>query len=137
MTSAQENTSATPTDRRSAFESASNSYFQALQTVDVGLRRQILGLEEADIIPADKIKDKSKDEPASNLKAGGLDKVFEGGMGKLDIGWLNSRSGIVSRDMEAELWQKARAFLEDLEGTKNGKGESVEKTTSKDEVMLD
>jgi hypothetical protein len=38
--------------------------------------------------------------------------VVEGGMGKLDIGWLNSRSGRVERDMEAELWERARVFLE-------------------------
>lgn len=34
-------------------------------------------------------------------------------LGKLDIGWLNSRSGRVGRDMEAELWEKARIFLEE------------------------
>jgi hypothetical protein len=43
-------------------------------------------------------------------------------MGKLDIGWLNSRSGRVGRDMEAELWERAREFLEGVEnGTKEMK----------------
>jgi hypothetical protein len=47
--------------------------------------------------------------------------IADGGMGKLDIGWLNSRSGRVGRDMEAELWEKARTFLEGLErGKSNG-----------------
>lgn len=47
--------------------------------------------------------------------------IADGGMGKLDIGWLNSRSGRVGRDMEAELWEKARMFLEGLEkGKSNG-----------------
>lgn len=46
----------------------------------------------------------------------------EGGMGKLDIGWLNSRSGQVGRDMEAELWDKAKVFLEGVEGDGFGKG---------------
>lgn len=41
-------------------------------------------------------------------------------MGKMDIGFLNTRSGRVGRDMEAELWEKARSFLEDLEGGKPG-----------------
>ena len=42
------------------------------------------------------------------------EKEIEGGTGKLDIGWLNSRSGKVARDNEAELWRKARAFLEGI-----------------------
>jgi hypothetical protein len=31
----------------------------------------------------------------------------------LDVGWLNSRSDKVDRVMEAELWERSRAFLED------------------------
>ena len=30
----------------------------------------------------------------------------------MDIGWLNTRSQKVGRDMEAEIWEKARLFLE-------------------------
>ena len=44
-----------------------------------------------------------------------LISVGDGGMGKLDIGWLNSRSQSVDRDMEAELWARAKKFLEGLE----------------------
>jgi Mediator complex protein len=47
--------------------------------------------------------------------------IADGGMGKLDIGWLNSRSGRVERDMEAELWEKARTFLEGLEKKKSNR----------------
>lgn len=50
-------------------------------------------------------------------------RVEEGGMGKLDIGWLNSRGGRVERDMEAELWGRARAFLERDGKEKEGEGE--------------
>ena len=49
--------------------------------------------------------------------------VVEGGMGKLDIGWLNSRSGRVERDMEGEIWGRAREFLEGEKGEGNGDGE--------------
>jgi Mediator complex protein len=53
--------------------------------------------------------------------------LADGGMGKLDIGWLNSRSGRVGRDMEAELWEKARTFLEGLgNGASNRHGETVD-----------
>jgi hypothetical protein len=43
----------------------------------------------------------------------------ENGIGHLDIGFLNSRSGRVGRDFEAELWTKTRGFLEDLEKGKS------------------
>jgi hypothetical protein len=35
-----------------------------------------------------------------------------GNVGSLDVGWLNSRGSKVERDMEAELWGKAKDFLE-------------------------
>lgn len=94
------------------------------------LRRQIYGLEEADIIPGEKTKTKSDGQEAtlgglgtttagqgSGGKEDALISVGEGGMGKLDIGWLNSRSQSVDRNMEAELWARARNFLEGYEKT--------------------
>ena len=60
--------------------------------------------------------------------------VEEGGMGKLDIGWLNSRSGRVGRDMEAELWERARKFLEEVDGGK-ANGEEEKQDMGKDEEM--
>ncbi|KAF4619017.1 hypothetical protein G7Y89_g14830 [Cudoniella acicularis] len=110
-----------PSDRREAFEEASNLYLKTLRTVDVGLKRQILGLEEADIIKAASAKPKLKDAKDLFIKSGPKTAeaadatVTEISLGKLDVGWLNSRSGRVGRDMEAELWGKARAFLEGLE----------------------
>lgn len=126
--SASQYTPETPIDdRKQAFQSASESYFSTLQSLDVGLRRQILGLEESDILPADKAK---KDKLVNEFGKTGPEAqstLADGGMGKLDIGWLNSRSGRVGRDMEAELWEKARTFLEGLEkGASNGHGETVD-----------
>ena len=97
---------------------------KTLQSVHVGLTRSIWGLEEADIIPAQKVKARVmtakknvgsmavRVEPKNAPTSSEAQRV-EGGMGKLDIGWLNSRSGRVERDMEAELWEKARHFLEE------------------------
>ena len=68
-------------------------------------------MEEADIIIERKIKDPQESKLGGDAKQ---EKDFEGGTGKLDIGWLNSRSGKVGRDNEAELWAKARTFLEDV-----------------------
>jgi hypothetical protein len=115
--------------RRQDVESATNNYLQVLQAVDVGLRRQIYGLEEAEIIPPEKKKkvltaeelNKKKDNKSGFPGAASAAEatVTEGGMGKLDIGWLNSNSGRVGRDMEAELWSKARKFLEGQEKGNN------------------
>jgi len=92
----------------------------------VQLERHILGLEEETIIPKDPPKPKEKgltaEEEQRRLGAMGkpeekdIVSVNEGAMGKLDLGWLNSRAGRVDRGMEAEVWSKARAFLEDETG---------------------
>ena len=77
-------------------------------------------MEEAGIIVERKVK-----EP-QELKAGEKEKEVEGGTGKLDIGWLNSRSGKVGRDNEAELWGKAREFLEGVRrDLDEGEGDKV------------
>ncbi|TAQ89086.1 hypothetical protein B7494_g2600 [Chlorociboria aeruginascens] len=134
-----------PADQREAFKAASNSYLKTLQSVDIRLRRQIYGLEEADIIPAEKAKGKKVDgqdsypgmevpKSGANVLSFGSNTAVpttaaaaEGGMGKLDIGWLNSRSGRVERHMEAELWAKSLKFLEGLEnGTSKGVSTSVD-----------
>ncbi|KAH8665055.1 mediator complex protein-domain-containing protein [Tricladium varicosporioides] len=115
-------------DRRKAFEDASNLYLKTLRTVDVGLKRNVYALEEADIIPATAAKPKLKEAKdmfgKSAKPTGPTDSTGDTGMGKLDIGWLNSRSGRVDRDMEAELWAKAKDFLEGIEkGNINGDGD--------------
>ena len=118
--SATHATSETPiSERKEAFQKASESYLTTLQKVDVLLRRNIYGLEEANIIPAEK---KTREQVKGGKTDGGAKAI--GGdvasLGKLDIGWLNSRSGRVGRDMEAELWEKAKVFLEGLEAEKTG-----------------
>jgi hypothetical protein len=126
--SASQYTPDTPIDdRKQAFQSASESYFSTLQSLDVGLRRQILGLEEADILPTDKGKKEKQVNEFGQTGPAPEATIADGGMGKLDIGWLNSRSGRVGRDMEAELWEKARTFLEGLEKEKsNGAGQKTD-----------
>ena len=81
------------------------------------MKRQIWGLEEAGIIP-DKERGKSTVGVTGEEASKGETATVDKSMGKLDVGWLNSRSGKVERDMEAGLWGKARAFLEGLENDK-------------------
>ena len=38
-----------------------------------------------------------------------------GGVGNLDIGWLNSRNGLVEKEMEAELWADAEKLVRRME----------------------
>ncbi|RFU35754.1 hypothetical protein B7463_g626, partial [Scytalidium lignicola] len=125
LSAAQPATNSASSDRREAFKNASNSYLKTLQSVDVRLKRQIYGLEEADIIPVDKSNAKSKSETQDSQASTTLGKAsqntttttahVDGSLGKLDIGWLNSRSGRVGRDMEAELWTEAKDFLEKVQ----------------------
>ena len=91
LSSSQDANDAPIEERRKAFERASDSYLRTLQTVDVGLRRQIYGLEEADIIPADKAKKPTKDAqeifrgskgPAPEQETS---TITDSRMGKLDI----------------------------------------------------
>ncbi|KAI3396426.1 hypothetical protein diail_12146 [Diaporthe ilicicola] len=105
------------------FEDAMNRFLSTLHSVDARLKRQILGLDEAGIIslPSNKdaAKDKSKEDdgpaaPAAPKPA--LEPNGVGMVGDLDVGWLNSRSNQVEREMEAELWTKARTHLETLSG---------------------
>ncbi|KAI0997623.1 hypothetical protein K3495_g10567 [Podosphaera aphanis] len=110
----------TDIDRQHSFEENCNNYFRTLQIIDIGLHRQIHGLEEAGIIPADKSKkEKASIEAYPTAASARLlqekDTVSnDGGMGKFDIGLLNSQSGSVARNMESELWEKARLLLEEL-----------------------
>jgi hypothetical protein len=99
-------------DRHTSFSDATNTYLEGLHSVDIRLKRQIYGLQEAGIIAMakDSLSISEGQNPDTSRVVG--ESVA------LDVGWLNSRSGKVGRDMEAELWAKARTFLEALETKK-------------------
>lgn len=114
------------------FEDAMNKFLSTLHSVDARLKRQILGLDEAGIISLPSNKDaaaaKDSNKPKDGEDGGGggptaapgpkpaLEPDGIGKVGDLDVGWLNSRSNQVEREMEAELWTKARKHLEALSG---------------------
>lgn len=113
--------------QRENFTSSASRYFSLLSSVDVRLRRQIYALEEAEIIPAEvALKEHQTSlavpsafaglgntQTASLAKQAALSKVTTsgGGLGSLDVGWLNSRNDNVGKEMEAELWAKAEEFV--------------------------
>ncbi|KAI1463424.1 mediator complex, subunit Med11 [Daldinia caldariorum] len=110
------------------FQDSMNDFLRALRTVNVGMKRQIWGLEEEHIISLE-----NKDGPNIRDEAGEVQGVGnrntpiqpdgDGKIGGLDVGWLNSRSDEVERGMETDLWAEAEAFLrrtiEQREATKN------------------
>ncbi|POS88140.1 hypothetical protein EPUL_000286, partial [Erysiphe pulchra] len=109
-------------DRRQKFEENCNSYLHTLHSIDVALYRQIHGLEEANIIPADKSKkDKAKEiqprgRPPMTRPLVEKDPIKTNESQKAnDVGLLNSQSEKVGRDMEAELWKEARSLLEEVD----------------------
>jgi hypothetical protein len=94
---------ATTESEMPTFKEATDSYLESVHSVDIRLKRHIFGLAEAGIV------DFAKATTQSNAPE--VEKTREGGKVNLDIGWLNSRSGKVGRDKEAELWAKAREHL--------------------------
>lgn len=118
------------------FEDAMNKFLSTLHSVDARLKRQILGLDEAGIISLPSNKDAAaKENKAKDGEDGGagpaaalgpkpaLEPDGVGKVGDLDVGWLNSRSNQVEREMEAELWTKARRHLETLSGGAGAAGD--------------
>ena len=109
---------------------ATSQYFALLSSLDVRLRRQIYALEEAEILPAEAanretqvaaitppssaaIGDQST-PPMSRQVADSKSVATGGGLGNLDIGWLNSRNDSVGKDMEAKLWDEAKLIVENF-----------------------
>ncbi|PHH90372.1 hypothetical protein CDD83_3858 [Cordyceps sp. RAO-2017] len=97
-----------PPSQKAAFRSATDSFLATLHSIDVRIKRQILALEEAGIV---NLSNAPHQDPNGGSKAS-LKPNGVGTVGNLDVGWLNSRSWRVERDMEAELWQGAREFLD-------------------------
>ncbi len=125
---------ATLESHKAAFTSAASQYFSLLSSIDVRLRRQIYALEEADIVSTEvpaKESQTSSALPAAFTALGGgatvaplsqipseKSNTVASGTGNLDVGWLNSRNDAVGKEMEAELWARARDFVKTLEHEK-------------------
>ncbi|KAI0835864.1 mediator complex, subunit Med11 [Hypoxylon sp. FL0890] len=97
------------------FQDSMNEFLRTLRTINVGMKRQIWGLEEAHIISLDKetqsIRDEGGEGQGVSRRNIPLKPDGDGKIGGLDVGWLNSRSDKVERDMEADLWAEAESFL--------------------------
>lgn len=118
------------------FTKHTTAYFTHLQSIMARLRRQAYALEEAGIIAAEAptLSTTSSTEPAQRAMPGqgpgarrgppGIggasrqateeaERITNGGLGNLDVGYLNSRGNRVGTEKEAELIAEAREMLED------------------------
>jgi len=113
-----------------AFTTSATTYFTTLQSIMARLRRQVYALEEAGIISSETpalsstttvaaVNDGFSNGngrgsmPMSGVARRGLlpgntnrdegDKITNGGMGGLDVSWLNSRVGTGGKEMEMEI----------------------------------
>ncbi|KAI0525620.1 hypothetical protein F5B22DRAFT_352315 [Xylaria bambusicola] len=113
-----EDVSMVDTDPTQQFKDSMDEFVNTLRTVNVGMKRQIWGLEEAGIISLGKKELSTREEggevQASNVRNGLLEPDGSGKIGGLDVGWLNSRSNKVEKDMEADLWEEAEQTLQRL-----------------------
>jgi len=131
--SRDEDTIMTDTDPTQQFKSSMDEFLQTLQQVNVGMKRQIWGLEEAGIISLGKKaannKDESSETQANNARNRLLEPDGSGKIGGLDVGWLNSRSNKVEKEMEADLWGEAEDILRRLIAYQQQEAQSVTSTT--------
>ncbi|KAK3677284.1 hypothetical protein LTR78_002822 [Recurvomyces mirabilis] len=117
--------------RKETFEQESRAAYVAIQAFNARMKRQAYALEEAGIIlakapvlSATSTREQEQSRPNGPPGRSGqsgvppappakeVDRITNGGLGNLDVGWLNSRGNKVGVENEAELLQEAKALLE-------------------------
>ncbi|KAI4203959.1 MAG: hypothetical protein LQ348_001342 [Seirophora lacunosa] len=126
--------------RKADFSAASSEYFGTLSSIDVRLRRHITALEKAGILPSEMgaadLQSVQSDAKSSQLStANNRTTITNGGLGNLDIGWLNSRSDHAEKPMEAELWEEAQRMVQRTLDNKIWVEDEEDATMSDDRAM--
>jgi hypothetical protein len=103
---------------KATFQSSTHTFFTLLSRISNSLEDQARALEAAGIIPPTAVKTVSGAGEATDSEAG----VRNGGLGELDIGWLNARAGDVGKGMEGEVLARVRGILEGMSEEGQGKG---------------
>ena len=96
---------------KSQFLESVTTYFTILSSVDVRLRRQVYALQEAGLIA----EGDARDAKRGGLTAGGGGAAGGAG-GHLGVNGLNGRGDQVEKEMEREVWRRAREFVQGLVG---------------------
>ncbi|MCJ1309206.1 hypothetical protein MMC25_002863 [Agyrium rufum] len=106
---------------RSKFTKETAAYFKLLSSIEVRIRRNIFALEESGIVSS---KSSAKDaqfipesrQPArSELSLQQRSSPLAGGLGALDVGWLNGRNSNVGKDVEVGLWSKVSQLVAEFD----------------------
>lgn len=109
----------TISQQKESFGNATSQYFSLLSSVDVRLRRQIYALREVEILPMEAATRQGRANSTNHSQVAATASVLNakqlGGLGNLNVGWLNSRNDDVGKKMEAELWEEALGLVERLE----------------------
>jgi hypothetical protein len=120
---------ATIEERREVFTEQTKVYYTTLQAIVARLRRQAYALEEAGIIPAEAhttLSSNAQRGQAGAAAAKESERITNGGLGNLDVGWLNSRGNKVGAEKESELVEEAKKLLEETlargQNAKSGDG---------------
>ena len=150
----QEDSQALISQRKESFTVATSEYFSLLSSIDVRLRRQVYALEEANIIQAEtiprEVQSGASTQQALSVPGGGVNAPSSqslkdrtvptnGGLGNLDVGWLNSRNDKVGKEMEAECWEKAKdlttLLVKEKRAAKKGEDSTEDIDMEHDEVV--
>ncbi|KAL0259865.1 hypothetical protein SLS55_005605 [Diplodia seriata] len=104
--------------RKEAYQTHTRTYFTLVREISNNLSREIGALEEAGVIPAkaEKVEQAQQQQQQGQQQreggAGGVE-VKNGGLGELDVGWLNARTRDVGVGKAGELVSEARRRLEE------------------------
>ncbi|KAK7934669.1 hypothetical protein PG985_000164 [Apiospora marii] len=110
------------------FKESMDQFVRTLRSVDVRIKRQVLGMEEDGIVKLGSNRDGGGESKSKSLQPDG-----HGRIGGVDAGWLNSRSNKVERDMEQEIWGEIESLtallVEGSGGVKSGGEEDTQMTS--------
>lgn len=113
--------------RKTTFEDNSSAFLTAIQSGSAHLHRQAYALEEAGIIAAEAPTLSSAAQQRQQSPSGAVgrgapgasqqaepERITNGGLGNLDVGWLNSRGNKVGAEKEAELIGDAKELAQQV-----------------------
>ena len=114
---------------KESFAAATSSYFSILSSLDVQLRRQISALEEAEILPTEvfskevqtnvpRVNTKGNIQATPAIQSSEKEGIIGGGLGSLDVDWLNAKNDHVGKRIEADLWEESQRLVEKALGEK-------------------
>ncbi|OCL01691.1 hypothetical protein AOQ84DRAFT_369918 [Glonium stellatum] len=133
---------------KTAFQSSTHTFFTLVTAIANQLHTQAYALETAGIIPAKEHRPQREPNAAdlaeiSKFTGGGAGaeshmttdseaSTTNGGLGELDVGWLNARASDVGKGMEEEVLGRVKRVLEAMVGEEN-----VQDEDDADENMQD